>query len=295
MAQAPAARRHLTRATPTPSGPSGPYLGQKAPGVMPEVFGPGFISVPGTFTGGITFSPDGNEIYFNRFTMDDLVNTIWVTRQVDGAWLTPAPFTPSQGGSSPFLTPDGQRMYFTSPIAVLESQIWFLDLTPSGWSQPSRLANPLSARPKASVSAAANGNLYFSQIETNMQGRFYMATWTNAGGFASPLLLPSTVNRFITNDFIFVAPDESYLVLGVVPAPDVQRLFVSFKGRDGGWQAPIELPSSINASNDLIQPRISPDGKYLFFTRNRISSSAIYWVDAQVVFELRPATKEVGA
>lgn len=289
-AAGPPVRRYLPHAQPTPPGPTGPYLGQTPPGMVPEVFAPGIVTLPGTYTGGITFSPGGDEIYFGRFTAADMTNSVWVTRQVDGVWTAPAPFVPCLGASGQFLTPDGHRIYYLSPLGVLNSQIYFIDRLDAGWSSPTKLQAPFSSRPKASVSAAASGNLYFSQIETSMQGRFYVAR-RSGGGFAAPVALPPTINRFITNDSIFVAPDESYLVLGVVPAPDIQRLYVSFRGTDGTWGAPIELGSQVNSTNDLIGASVSPDGKYLFFTRNARASSGIYWVDARVVLELKPAER----
>ena len=42
----------------------GKYLGQKPPGLKPEVFAPGIISGKYSFHGFLTFSPDGKEIYW---------------------------------------------------------------------------------------------------------------------------------------------------------------------------------------------------------------------------------------
>lgn len=43
----------------------GPYLGQKRPGTMPEVFAPGIISVEENFEhSAAVFSPDGNEVFW---------------------------------------------------------------------------------------------------------------------------------------------------------------------------------------------------------------------------------------
>ena len=45
----------------------GPYLGQKPPGMTPEVFAPGIVSTEEfrEFSG--AFTPDGKEYYFFRF------------------------------------------------------------------------------------------------------------------------------------------------------------------------------------------------------------------------------------
>ena len=44
----------------------GPYLGQKPPGMKPEIFAPGIVSTPEIYEGRGTFSPDQNEFYFVR-------------------------------------------------------------------------------------------------------------------------------------------------------------------------------------------------------------------------------------
>lgn len=46
---------------------SGPYLGEKAPGLEPALFAPGFISTAGGELNSV-FSPDGKEFFFARAT-----------------------------------------------------------------------------------------------------------------------------------------------------------------------------------------------------------------------------------
>lgn len=41
----------------------GPYLGQKPPGVSPEIFAPGIISIDIMNHSTPVFSPDGKEVY----------------------------------------------------------------------------------------------------------------------------------------------------------------------------------------------------------------------------------------
>jgi len=42
----------------------GPYFGQKPPGLIPEIFAPGIISISGRHEMGVSFSPDLDEMYF---------------------------------------------------------------------------------------------------------------------------------------------------------------------------------------------------------------------------------------
>lgn len=70
----------------------GPYLGQKLPGITPEVFASGILSNDkiGAFCS--VFSPDGKEFYYVRFMKDvDGSGRIYWTRRVNNIWTKPKP------------------------------------------------------------------------------------------------------------------------------------------------------------------------------------------------------------
>ena len=71
-------------------------------------------------------------------------------------------------------------------------------------------------------------------------------------------------------------------------------IYISFKQNDGTWGNAINLGDKINTSAWEASASITPDGKYLFFSRNVGSNNFenvdIFWVDAKVVFDLK--TKE---
>ena len=91
----------------------GPYLGQKPPGMTPEVFAPGIISTSEYTELSCTFSPDGKEFYFTRFTPD---RNIWVCRLKDEVWQKPEPasFNTNYREISPHITADGSMLFFGS-------------------------------------------------------------------------------------------------------------------------------------------------------------------------------------
>ena len=280
--------RHRLETVPLdPNNPHGPYLGQRPPGTTPEIFGPGFISTPQRSVGGIAFSPDGNGIYFGS-------TGVWVTRQVSGVWTTPgpAPFRGSDRSFEPGMAPNGNRLYFASTMDhdANGSQIWYVDRSGSGWAEPLKVGPSSPTGFKMAPTAAANGNLYFTAGQGQM-GWFYMARWSN-GAFQAAVRLPSTINAFNRMDHSFIAPDESTLVFAVVTTGG-QQLHVSFRRSDGSWRTPVRLPASVNATINQIQPSISPDGRYLFFTRFNGVHGDIWWVDARVVFDLRPTAQDL--
>jgi Tol biopolymer transport system component len=280
------ALRHLELQTYDPANPRGPYLGQKPPGMIPRVFAPGFISSASGVEYSITFSPDGNEIYFSRYAPADETETTWVTRQVNGVWTPPAraDFADGIRDTEPFIMPDGTRMFFVSIRSggPQSTQIWSMTRGAGGWTVPVRLGSPFSTSAKMYPTAAGNGNLYFTEEVSGTRRRFLMARPAN-GAFTTPTPLSPTVNAFNSMGHTFIAADESTIVFDVAPDGQSYYLYVSFRGSNTDWLPPIRLNNDVNAVANVTCPAISPDGKYLFFQRG----GDIWWVDARVVLDLR--------
>ena len=67
-----------------------------------------------------------------------------------------------------------------------------------------------------------------------------------------------------------------------------QDIYVYFKKQDGTWTKPIDLGNEVNSDFPDTSPRITPDGKYLFFSRYIDGAANIYWVSTEVIENLRP-------
>lgn len=63
----------------------GSYLGQKPPGVTPEVFAPGIVSTNNHAEMGCAWTPEGKEFYFGRSETADIGSNwaIWMMREKD--------------------------------------------------------------------------------------------------------------------------------------------------------------------------------------------------------------------
>ena len=72
---------------------TGPYLGQKTPGMKPEIFAPGVVSTA-SHEFSSCFSPDGKEFYFTRRHPELNQTVVMQSKLVDGVWTEPidAPF-----------------------------------------------------------------------------------------------------------------------------------------------------------------------------------------------------------
>ncbi len=94
---------------------TGPYLGQKPPGKTAEPFGLGITGLHQNLHSSIIFSPDGKEAYWkpgwnprDPIVMSKIENGQWTILKV-------APFSaPDQGDDSPFISPDGKKLFFIS-------------------------------------------------------------------------------------------------------------------------------------------------------------------------------------
>jgi len=272
------------------TGLQGPYLGQKPPGLQPEVFAPGIVSSAKAIEFGVTFSPNGKEMYFTR-RIDGGQNTIMVSRWEKDGWTAPeeAAFNKGFPSNEPYITPDGNRFYFgcdrTRPGADRpEYAIWVVERTAAGtWGEPRYHG------PGMYVSAARNGNLYMTDV-TRLVGPdrpVVVYPWTG-DRYGAPQRLGGGVNSPAVADHAYVAPDESYILFDSPVRPGGQGgygdLYICFKKPDGSWGEALNLGDAINTPATNFGPTVTPDGKYIFYCTRR----DIYWVSAGVIEKTRP-------
>jgi Tol biopolymer transport system component len=256
------------------------YLGQKTPGMEPEVFAPGIVS-GSDFEYSGTFSPDGNEYYFYRFYEDLQEGRILFSQITNGNWTTPEQlaFTGEYGASEPHLTFDNKRLYFMWKHPVPPGQpafpaYFFVERTPNGWSEPKYAGQGMF------LSSSRDGQLYTTDMSQHTYGMTYLAKVTvNDGLFTNYEKLPIQT-RPGSQAHPCIAPDGSYLLFDVNGG---QYLYVSFKNVDGTWGEAIDLTEH-GFDRQAGGAYVSPDGKYLFFSLR----GDIWWVDIKVIENLRP-------
>ena len=148
------------------TGMKGAYLGQKTPGLEPEIFAPGLVSTNAgkEFSG--CFSPDGKEFYFNR------QGNIMVCYLKDEGWTAPAeaPFNTAHLDHEAHITADNKTMYFGSgrPNEKGEYGIYRMHRTGTGWSEPEFLFDGMY------VTSTAEGDIYLTDFQRNGTSKFYM-------------------------------------------------------------------------------------------------------------------------
>jgi hypothetical protein len=305
---------------------SGSYLGQKPPGMTPEVFAPGIVST-GLYTRDIAMTPKGDEIYF--CVSDAGLNTIFVTKMIGGRWTEPAIVSFAGKGFfdfEPHISTDGNRLYFLSNRPPYNQEpkpgwfyqnIWMTTRTDSGWSEAQLVDKPISSDDYGFFPSLTKDNtLYFTRMTKEGKAKIYRSVYEN-GQFKEPEIVPLNVPDSALLFNAFISPQEDYLItcaLKIDSANNDQDYYISFKLPDGSWGKLIKFGPEINTPEDNANSvYVSPDGKYLFFNSSRkdpskpeaksgttlrsiidsklwpgYGASAIYWVDAKIIDALRP-------
>lgn len=291
------------------------YFGQKPPGLTPEEFAPGIISLDHHTEASVTFSPDMSELFFARRKSGESHN-IYTTKWTKGQWSKPklAPFSTNKEylDFHPRFSPNGDRLYFgsTRPLGdpsdstVLEQwrseksrklHLWYVEKFQGDWGQPIPLIEkPFQGRFIMCATPSKNGNLYFTSKEPDdklADGGIYV-TKKEGGKYDRFEKLGESINghgKWIAHPFI--APDESYMLYDAERSTgeDNGDLYVSFN-INGTWSDSFSLGPDINTELGQGAATVSPDGKYLFFrsTRKGEETSTLLWVSTAVIERLRP-------
>ena len=300
----------------------GPYLGQTPPGMTPEIFAPGIIS-HGFHENGIVFSADGTELLYSTSDSKYTSKTFIYLIRENNTWSSPemAPFSGSYYNHSIFYSPNGKKLFFSSTRPVSfhsdskkDLDVWIIEKDGHSWGEPVHLDGPLNTDKSEQItSIATNGTIY---LRTNYEGSGKWAIYVSRlknGKYTAAEKLSKKINAGYNEGNPFVTPDERFMLFksGRPGGYGNTDLYVSFRQKDGSWGKPINLGPEINSPENELEPRLTPDGKYLFFTSFRKHDPSVfrgksyeklmklyrspqngygtlYWVDANIIEKLKP-------
>jgi len=272
---------------------TGPYLSQIPPTSEPVLFAPGIVSNGGNHSS-VAISPDGKEIYWSRVIN---IRKIWFSKLENGRWTEPDMLSFCKGDSymydNPYITTDGKKLFFTSfrPGAVSQEKetIWYAERASSGWLDPKPIGSEVNETPLHwSISVSDFGTLYFQFQDASGKsyggiGDIFYSKLVN-GEYKKPVSIGSAINTPATETCPHIAPDESYIVFTRFDETNVKNtgIFISYKDKSGNWLPAVMAEGGTKEKGGL-SPRISPDGKYLFYV-----NGGMWWMPAGFVEELRP-------
>ena len=281
----------------------GPYLGQEPPGLTPEVFAPGIISVEGQYEGGATFSVDGQFFAYKRdYLPNPEIEKIWISEIRNGRWVEPylAPFNSDSSDWDFGFARSDNAFYFTSRRPALidgraarPSNIWKTEPTPSGWTEPRLLQPPVNLVERGSgmASLTTDGTMYFHSSRKDGMGQVDIVRARLIGGvYATVETVGPPVSTADRELDPCISPDESYLIfLSNRPGGSFDHdLFISFRNADDSWTEPQALGGVLG---DAGLPSITADGRYFFFAAGDYTDQdtiQMYWVDTRIFDQFEP-------
>jgi len=266
-----------------------PSASAEAPGAA-AVFAEGVISTEDE-EWRISFTPDGETAYFARsdgFFPQTRNATIMETSLVDGEWSEPvvAPFSGEFPDIDPWVSPDGESLYFSSIRPVNgepreDVELFRVDRDGDGWSEPVHLAELGSEVDELGLSVSGDGTAIFASDRSEGGDWDLFSATPEGDGFAEPGLIEE-LNSDVWEFNPAIDARGTILLFTSISRPGgsgLGDLFVA--ARDGGaWSEPLPLP--VNGRADEYHPSLSPDGATLYFVR-RLGDGDILEVDWDAV------------
>lgn len=233
------------------------------------------------------FSPDGTIAYFSGGSMPS-PPTLMEAHYSGGKWGKAAvsPLSAKTSEGSFYVSPDGKKILFSSHRQVEDnstgnSDLWVAEKTPDGWGKPVNIGAPINTKAREySPAIASNGNLYYSSNSngSGQEGDIYNIFFSKYenGKYGEPVRLSEDL-QLGDNAFVqYVAPDESFLLFtgSLSGGKGKSDIYVSYRVNEK-WQPASPLNDKVNTGGNEASARVSPDMKYLIFTRNEASGTEV--------------------
>jgi hypothetical protein len=256
------------------------YLGETPPGVIPQLFGAGKVSVEGENTHACSFFPDGSMLIFSRYPE----RKSYVMKFVDSQWTEPAEafFEGKETSFSPY----GEKVFYYKD----DGNIYYSPKTDSSWGNSISVGNAINtSATEFYPSATYDGTLFFSRNGNWNEGRIMYSTFTN-GAYVTPVDIGLPVNSGGALH-AYVAPDKSYMLFNSPRSGSHTQLdlWISYRKANGTWTNPKNLGETFNSGADAILcPTVTTDGKYMFFTKLDFNTNTgnVYWVNTSFIDSL---------
>jgi len=263
----------------------GYYFNQTLSGDSAVIFAPGIVSVNGRYEYGVSFSPDLKEIYFTAHRKDE-GSSVYFSKLIDKKWTNPKKANLTKGVKKEemeaFVNHSGDKIYFTA-YDSRDVKIWQATRSGSWWTDPIQLDSPINDDIVFYSNEAKNGDLYYKNVS---KGKMYYAP-NKDGNF--PEIFEAGIEY---GSHGFIAPLQDFMLIDALKENDKTKdkdIHVCFKKEDGIWTKPINLGSTVNSNFNETCPSITPDGKFLFFSRYSEEGGLpnIYWVSAGIINKLK--------
>ena len=271
----------------------------QAPSVA-ERFEPTVVARPNTEESMLTVGPGGSEIFWGVsrvwFPLSR-VSEIWTARRTSQGWSAGerAPFSFGYSDGDPFVSADGQRVYFVSVRPVRaprrDFDVYVVERTANGWG-PARNLGPNVNSPEDELypSVAADGTIYFAS-ERSGTWHIWRARLQSDGSYGRAEEVPAPVNLPNLWTFNpFISSDGRTLVFTGLNRPGGTGkgdIWIARADAAGVFGSVRNAGPAVNTSEEEFHPTISPDSRALFFVRRNTSrpdgNADVFWIRTEAV------------
>ena len=279
------------------------YPDLNMPGLTAEIFGEGYISTSEFNERDVMFSPSADEFYFSRNGgQARMPMTVHLMNKYNSYWSLPviASFSGKFSDAECFITKDNQKLFFISkrPDDGSEKpaawEIWIADRKtqeqthsgagPSQWTNIHKIDTLLKGCFYPTITL--DGELFYTDAKNNL-----LSAKIDGEKITDIKKLNENINTPQGGGYnSMVSPDGSFFIFTTHAYPNDfggGDLYICFRDPGSDWGKAINMGEAINSEFTEYCPSLSPDGKFFFFTSNRKGSEDIYWIDAQIIQNLR--------
>jgi len=256
----------------------------------PTLFANGTISTDKIQEFGGVFTKDGNTFYFNHYDpQKDPAMTSYQSKYVDGHWSEPErlAFLPDNVNTSvDSISKDGTKMFLTmnrnkEGIRSEDLNVWIAEKSGEDWGNL-RFVEELNSNSHDGNAKWTNKGKVYMLSDRAGSIDIYSVELTD-GKFESPQAMNfNKVTDSLVFSDVYVEPDEKFMLISMGylnSNPFNTDIYVSYK-EEGGWTAMEKINNAkINTPDIEELPFVSPDGNYVFFTRQAQRGFDIYQVD----------------
>jgi len=269
--------------------PDSLYFGQTPPGSIPQIFAPGIVSLPGRNEAVITFSPDGQSVFFYIEKYPQPGNPyVMFSEYVNDHWSIPdtIPFAIGRSTGEPFFAWNGNRLYLWATNAINHhgtKDLSYSEKQGNGWSDPISMGDPPNSEAvQFHPCIVGDSSVYFSSSE----GRICRCQYVG-GLYEGRVVLPRPLNFIGSQTWgdPYVSAGETYMIIKAIREEGFGEndIYIAYRKPDMTWTNPKNLGSNINTPGDETSGDITPDGLYMTYGSN----DDLYWVSTAFIDSLK--------
>ena len=269
------------------------YFGLPVPGDSAVKMTSSKVCVPDGMEASIVFTKNQKTAFIWNTNGDPSIAAIYKVEYTN-KWSNPvkAEFTNGRSCGEPFCGDDSNRVYMNTNNAVGGTKpfsIAYSIRNEAGvWGDPIAMPAAVnSASYNWHPTVVGSGNVY---TVTNA-GPLAMHKYEN-GTYGPRVVLPAPINKAGVPQCWgdpWIAQDESYMIIGSKETGGLGAtdLYISYRKSNGKWTNPKNLGNKINTPGEDSEGDITPDGKYMTFSRAVNGSFDLYWVSTSFVQRLK--------